>query len=315
MGEFELIELIRARVARAGSDASVVLGIGDDAAVIRPDPGMDLVAATDTLVSGRHFAPDGDPFAIGHQALAVNLSDIAAMGAEPRWLLLSLTLPEVPADWINGFLDGFLALAASTGTVLVGGNLASGPLSITVQVMGQVEPGRAVSRAGGAVDDLIVVTGTVGSAAAALQLGDQAAPPLVQRLQRPEPRMEAGRRVAPFAHAMVDISDGLVADLTHMLSPGLGARLALEDLPADDSLRQAVPEDARRWLLQLAGGGDYELLALIPPSRIQAAAEDLQTIGLPLTTIGQIERAPGVRCLRPDGTLLTLDRAGWDHFR
>ncbi len=316
MGEFELIDRIRSRVAAGPEDSSVVIGIGDDGAVIRPEPGYDLVATTDTLVAGRHFSDGFPPAAIGHLALAVNLSDIAAMGAIPRWALLSLTLPEARADWIDGFLDGFLPLCESAGVTLTGGNIASGPLSITVQVLGQVEPGKAVTRSGGRVGDRVVVTGTIGDAAGALELGHMASGPgsLFNRLAYPVPRLSAGRCLAGRVHALADISDGLLADLGHLLGDGLGAELELASLPTSRSLADHFPEPQSCWPLQLAGGGDYELIGLVPEQSEQLAVEACKQVDVELTVIGRVSKEPGIRCLRPDGSLFEHNRTGWDHF-
>lgn len=309
MGEFELIAKIR---ARASVDASVAVGIGDDAAVLRPDPGKELVATTDTLVCGRHFEDDWEPEDIGHLALAVNLSDLAAMGATPRWALLALTLPREDPDWLELFLDGFLDLAAAVDCPLVGGNLARGQLNITATVLGEVEAGCAATRTGAVPGDRIAVTGTLGDAAAALALGDKAPEELRRRLRRPEPRLEAGSMLSARCRAMIDISDGLVADLGHLLGAGHGARVELSALPSSEALMTSVPDAERRWRMQLTGGNDYELLVVLAPG---ADIDDLtRAAGIGLSEIGQIEEDPGIRCIRPDGTAMELPDGGWDHF-
>ncbi len=315
MEEFDLIARVRARVQEGPGEPSVVLGIGDDAAVLAPEPGHDLVATTDTLVAGRHFPPGLEAEAVGHLALAVNLSDIAAMGASPRWLLLSLTLPEGDEAWLDGFLEGFLGLAGKHGCVLVGGNMASGPMSITVQVLGQVATGRAVTRGGARAGDRIAVTGVVGEAAAGLALEPDAPAELAQRLFRPEPRLAAGTALAAHARAMVDISDGLLADLGHLLDPaGLGGVLELQCLPVSDALATAIPEPERRWRLQLSGGGDYELLVVLPPDAFPAAEAACRQAGCDLTEIGRVRPEPGIECRRPDGRPFVVEDRGWDHF-
>ncbi len=311
MGEFDLIERIRARV---DTDDSVVVGIGDDAAVLRPDPDRDLVVTTDTLVAGRHFENHWPASDIGHLALAVNLSDLAAMGARPRWALLSLTLPESNPDWLDDFLDGFLALASDYRTLLVGGNIASGPLSVTVQLMGDVEPGRSTLRTGARVGDIVAVTGSLGNAAAALELGASAPEALVERFHRPIPRIAAGARLVSHARAMIDISDGLIADLAHLLGDGLAARIDLENLPASPALQRAFSADQDRWRLQATGGNDYELLALMADDAFAAAQASLEGLNVALTRIGRIEAGQGIQCRRPDGSMLELDHGGWDHF-
>ncbi len=306
-GEFDLIARIR---ARAGSGPGVVLGIGDDAAVLQPDPEMQLVVTTDNLVEGRHFDARAGASDIGHLALAVNLSDLAAMGANPRWCLLALTLPEGDPVWLEGFLDGFLELAAEHHCALVGGNLARGTLNIAVTLIGQVRHQQFITRSGARPGDRIIVTGTLGDAAAALDSDAPADSFLAQRLRRPQPRLTAGQELASMAHTMIDISDGLSADLQHLLGPGLGARLELEHLPASDTLVRILPDQERRWKMQLKRGSDYELLACLPaqaslPPRIGDTA--IHEIGV-ITESGRIE------CIRPDGNLFEFQSGGWDHF-
>lgn len=311
VGEFDLIERIRRRVA---SDDSVPVGIGDDAAVITPSSGMALVAATDSLVLDRHFTADWPPADIGHLAMHANLSDLAAMGAKPRWVLLALTLPEDDGAWLEGFLDGFLAAAEDAGVVLVGGNISAGPLNIAVELLGEVSPGHVATRQGAQPGDWVVVTGMLGDAAAALSLQEQASADLVQRLRRPEARIRAGRVLAATAHAMIDISDGLLADLGHLLGNRLGAEIRLNDLPTSDALKVAVPESFARWCFQAGGGNDYELLATMP-ALSSAALEDLAAdAGIALTVIGRIDGSGRVRCLDDQGREVGDLKPGWDHF-
>ena len=312
MGEFELIERIRARV---GQDDSVLLGIGDDCAVIRPESGKDLVMTTDSIVAGRHFEDHWPPSDIGHLALAVNLSDLAAMGARPRWALLSLTLPDSDPDWLDGFLDGFLALASEQSMVLVGGNISSGPLNITVQLIGDAEIDRIIRRTGARPGDIVAVTGTLGDAAGALRLGESAPEFLVQRLHRPAPRIGAGSRLASWARAMIDVSDGLIADLAHLLGPGLAARIDLDSLPASPALTRAFSDNhEQRRSLQATGGNDYELLVILDDHDFEAAKASLDELDLALTRIGKIESGQGIQCWRTDGTTLEFNHGGWDHF-
>jgi thiamine-monophosphate kinase len=311
VGEFELIERIR---RRARQSDSVLLGIGDDAAVIQPAPGKAVVATTDALVLDRHFTADWPADDIGHLALHANLSDLAAMGATPRWALLALTLPEADETWLDGFLDGFLAAADETGVVLVGGNISAGPLNICVQLLGEVTPGEEATRNGAEVDDLLVVTGTLGDAAAALALKDRAPPALQARLHRPEARIRAGQVLAAHAHALIDISDGLLADLGHLLEGRLGARVNLDRLPVSDALLTGVPDVLERWRLQAGGGNDYELLAVLPPM----GELDLERLsveaGVPLTVIGEIDDSARLRCFDAEGSELAELAPGWDHF-
>jgi len=313
MNEFDLIAEISAEIkARAPIGPGVVLGMDDDAAVLQPSPGMQLVATTDNLVAGRHFVDAGDhraaPEEIGHLALAANLSDLAAMGATPRWCLLTLTLPEADPAWLRGFLDGFLALAAEHGCALVGGNIARGPLNIGVTALGEVPAAGFATRSGARPGQRIVVTGTLGDAAAGLKLNRATGDPLRARLLKPTPRIAAGRELAGLAAAMIDISDGLLADLAH-LAGELGAEVHCARLPTSPALGEAVPEPRERWALQCAGG-DYELLALV--------AEDAQLPasagGIGLSEIGRITDSGTIECLDANGQLFSTAGPGWDHF-
>ncbi len=311
MSEFDLIERIR---RRAGTSDLVPLGIGDDAAVILPTPGMALLATTDALVLDRHFTADWKPADIGHLAMHANLSDLAAMGARPRWVLLALTLPDDDPDWLEGFLDGFLDAAAANGVMLVGGNISSGPLNIAVELLGEADPRRVATRRGAEPGDRLVVTGTLGDAAAALDLGADAPEALVARLHRPEARLSAGRVLADQAHALIDISDGLLADLGHLLDASLGAEIRLDDLPASDALRVAVGDRLERWRYQAGGGNDYELLAAVP-EQLDVELEQLaEAAGTTLTEIGRLDDSGRVRCLDADGNELADLAPGWDHF-
>lgn len=310
MGEFELIERIRSR-APAGS--GVVLGIGDDAAVLAPTAGHELVVTTDSIVLDRHFTAEWPAADIGHLAAQANLSDLAAMGANARWALLALTLPEIDEDWVDGFLDGFLSAVGKAGMALVGGNLARGPLNIGVELIGEVPAGRAVTRRGARPGDCIAVTGTVGDAAAALALGTRAGQGLVERLRRPSARLRAGAALRSHARAMIDLSDGLLADLGHLLEPGQGAELDLDALPASTALLEAVPDPVERWRLQTGGGSDYELLAVLPPESDLAALS--AAAGVALTRIGRINDGGRVECRSLARNVPQDLGRGWDHFR
>lgn len=304
LSEPELIGVF-ARAAGAARD-DVVLGIGDDAAVLRPRPGHELVACTDTLVEGMHFVPGTDPESIGHKALAVNLSDIAAMGAEPAWATLSLTVPAPDLAWIDGFATGFTVLAARFGVMLVGGDTSRGPLSVTVQVIGQVPAGEAVTRSGARPGDALYVTGPLGDAALALrrtQDGAAVSPGLRARLERPEPRVAAGLALRGRAHAAIDLSDGLSTDLAHMAAAsGVGATIDAGSLPVSAEFRESGGDED----MQLHGGDDYELLFAIsgePP----AGTDGLR--------VGTVDADPGLRLVRRDGTVVTLEPRGYEHFR
>ncbi len=311
-GEFDLIARIRARVA---TRADVVLGIGDDAALLAPPPGRQLVVTADTLNEGVHFPRGTSPADVGWKALAVNLSDLASMGAEPTWCTLSLSLPRSDPAWIEGFLDGFLDLAGQHGIALVGGDTTRGPLSIAVTAMGLVEPGRALRRDGARVGDEVWVTGTLGDAAGGLALLDrEPVPALRARLDRPTPRVAAGRALAGIATACVDVSDGLLADLGHVCARShVAAHLDVDALPASAALREAFGE-ADRSALQASGGDDYELCFTAPADAggdIDAVSAQL---GLRFTRIGRIVAGEGVHPVDAKSQPWSSPRRGYDHF-
>ena len=328
MAEFDLIERIRARaIARDG----VLLGIGDDAALLQVPAGHELVVTADTLNAGVHFPADAAPADIGWKALAVNLSDLASMGARPAWCTLSLSLPGDDTAWLDAFLDGFLGLADTHAVALVGGDITRGPLSIAVTAMGWVEAGAALRRDGARPGDDVWVTGTLGDAAAALVLGgyvpiplDGVAMPVVEagnaaalraRLARPAPRVAVGRALAGLAHACVDVSDGLLADLGHICRrSGVGAEIELARLPASPALRAAYADDELRAALQAAGGDDYELCFSASTAAREAVARALEQAGTTGTRIGRITDGDGVRALAADGSPWRPFRGGYVHF-
>ena len=313
--EFSLIERIR---ARAGERTDVLLGIGDDAALLRVPEGHELVLSTDTLVAGVHFPEETAPADIGWKALAVNLSDLAAMGATPAWISLALTLPEPDIDWLDYFIDGFCELAEEHGVALVGGDTTRGPLSITLAAHGFVPSGQALRRAGARVHDEVWVTGTIGDAAGALQqwrAGGMQSAKLRYRLDRPTPRIAAGLALRGLASAAIDLSDGLAGDLGHVLrASGGGAELELGRLPTSLTLAEHFPDDDARWRLQLAGGDDYELCFTAAPADAFAIEQALAACELNATVIGRITAEPGMRLLRTDGSELALEGAGFEHF-
>ncbi len=314
-GEFQLIERIRARVARR---ADVPLGIGDDAALLQPPPGVQLAVATDTLNSGIHFPPETAAADIGWKALAVNLSDLAAMGALPAWCSLSLSMPDADGAWVDGFLDGFCALAERHGVALIGGDTTRGPLSVCMSVIGFVEPGAALRRDAAQAGDDVWVSGTLGDAAAALsfwQRGEPMPDGLRGRLDRPLPRVALGHALRSLANACIDVSDGLLADLGHLCAAsGLGAEVDVDALPASPALVALdVDADTRRtW--QASGGDDYELCFTASPDRADAVIEAASASGVAVTRIGRIAAGDGV-VARSDGTVWQPDRAGHEHFR
>ena len=328
LGEFELIDRFFRDCGATRTD--VVLGIGDDGALLRPPSGADLVAVSDTLVEGVHF-PAGSPAeSIGHRALAVNLSDIAAMGATPLWVLLSLTLPRVEEAWLAGFARGFGALARAHGVALVGGDTTRGPLTLGVQVLGTVPAGEGLRRSGGRPGDALFVTGTPGDAAAGLALimaadgsaaglrsdaSADALEALRQRFLFPTPRIAEGEALRGLASACIDISDGLVGDLGKLAAAsGCSAVLDLDALPRSAALAAFTPEAALRSMLD--GGDDYELLLAVPPAQVARVAS------IPgLTRIGELRDASTaarvtLRRRAADGTLSETPAtgAGFDHF-
>lgn len=311
-GEFDLIARIRARVA---TRADVVLGIGDDAALLAPPPGRQLVVTADTLNEGVHFPRGTSPADVGWKALAVNLSDLASMGAEPAWCTLSLSLPQSDPAWIEGFLDGFLDLAGQHGIALVGGDTTRGPLSIAVTAMGLVEPGRALRRDGARVGDEVWVTGTLGDAAGGLALlGREPVPALRARLDRPTPRVAAGRALAGIATACVDVSDGLLADLGHVCARShVAARIDVDALPASAVLREAFGE-ADRIALQASGGDDYELCFTAQADAGADIGAVSAQLGLRFTRIGRIVAGEGVHPVDAKSQPWSSPRRGYDHF-
>ncbi len=319
MAEFDLIARI---AARSLAREDVALGIGDDGALLVPPAGQQLVAVCDTLNAGVHFPVDTAPADIGWKALAVNLSDLAAMGAVPAWALLSLSLPRADARFVDDFMHGFSALADSVGIALVGGDTTHGPLSVCVTALGFVPNGEALTRTGAQPGDAVFVSGTLGDAAAALRLtqarvqsesGDACA--LRDRLNRPAPRLALGRALRGHATAAIDISDGLLADLAHIArGSGVGIELEAERLPCSAALA-ALCDAPTRLRHQATGGDDYELAFTLPPSRIDAVRGVLGERGAALTCIGRAVAGEGVRLLDGNGVPLVFERAGWEHFK
>jgi len=311
--EFDLIARIRERLA--GRD-DVVLGIGDDAALLAPPAGRQLVVAMDTLNADVHFPEGTAPADIGWKALAVNLSDLAAMGAEPAWCTLSLSLPNADAGFVDAFLDGFLALATTHGVALVGGDTTRGPLSICVTAHGFVLPGQALRRDGACVGDDLWVSGTLGDAAAALaqwSAGGDMDASLRARLDRPTPRVGLGAALCGIATACIDVSDGLLADLAHVCrASGVGAELDVDALPASPAFIANVAADARR-ALQAGCGDDYELCFSAPASR-RAAVEAAAAGHVQVTRIGRIVAGGGVAARDERGEPWEPPATGYQHF-
>jgi thiamine-monophosphate kinase len=322
LSEVELIRRFFARPADPRATAGVQLGIGDDAALLQVPEGSDLVVAVDTIVAGRHFPPGTDALAVGHRALAVNLSDLAAMGAEPRWATLALTLPAADPDWLERFAAGLFALAGRHGVALVGGDTTMGPLTISVQLMGVVDRGSALRRDGAKAGDLLAVTGTLGDAGAGLALCQgaltsiehDAARELVRRFEYPAPRVEIGAAARGIAHAAMDLSDGLVSDLPKLAAAsGLAAHVDIDRLPVSPAMRAlGMTDRARDWAL--AAGDDYELLFALPAHRYQELQRAAARFDIALTLIGAMRAGTGVTWSL-DGARFEPRVQGFDHFR
>jgi len=328
MDEFGLIRRYFASLSEP--DSSVIRGIGDDAAILAPPVGHELLMTSDTLVAGRHFPLSTTAFDIGWKSLAVNLSDLAAMGGHPLWFLLALTLPEPEEIWLASFSDGLGRLAHELGIALVGGDTTRGPLAITITAVGSVPAGTALRRDRARPGDLVCVTGTLGDAALGLRLTghraaamqDESREPCAQtqldlealraRLDRPTPRLQAGLALRDLATAAIDLSDGLSGDLGHVLAAsGVGAELDADALPMSAAFaRQA--ESGDRLALQAAGGDDYELCVCLPPACLAAAQRALGPV--PLTVIGRIDAEPGLRWRTADGRLLIPELRSYQHF-
>jgi len=315
LSEFDLISRYFAN--STGQREDVVLGIGDDCALLRVPEGYVLAVTVDCLVAGVHFYPGVDPESLGHKALAVNLSDLAAMGARPAWVTLALTLPENDPGWLAAFMTGFCALAGRYGVQLIGGDTTHGPLSITLQAHGFAPPDEALRRDSARVGDLVAVTGTLGDAGLALMPeydADQHQAYLRNRLERPTPRVEAGLSLVGSAHAAIDISDGLLADLGHICErSGVGASLDLERIPLSPAV-SAYVKKRHDWSIPLSAGDDYELCFTVPPGKRQEVETRLLDTGCRLTWIGVIEGSAGIRCLGADGREVDIGSRGYQHF-
>ena len=348
LGEFGLIDRIAAKV---GSSAGVITGIGDDAAVTAMTPGMQLLTSTDMLLEDVHFRRSWhDPYRLGRKSLAVSISDIAAMGAIPRWALLSLAIPaDLPLDFIDDFTRGFLALAAEQGVALIGGDTCSSRvgLVVSVTIMGEQLPGRILRRSGAQPADDIWVTGTLGDAALGLRMldFDSAQPPnfgsaqlpgfamsassslsgaegkdyLLSRLLDPTPRVSAGLVLAEsgLVSSMIDISDGLLADFGHIAEQsGVGGCICIDNLPLSGAFRLCagkLPE--LHYQLALAGGEDYELCFTAPPENREKIVECVKKCGVEVTPVGIVASLPGVAVIRADGTDFSSQIKGFNHFK
>lgn len=319
MNEFDLIRTFFA--SQGGAQDDIVVSIGDDAAVVNVPCGMQQVLTTDVLVAGTHFVADADPVGIGHKSLAVNLSDLAAMGATPKWFTLNLSLPEVNTDWLQGFCRGLFGLANQFSTALIGGDTVRGPLSIGIQAGGVVPAGTAMLRSGAKVGDRIYVTGTLGDAGVALlhqkgtlslEAADFAA--VQSRLDFPAPRVSEGLALRDCASSCIDISDGLLSDLGHIAAASrVGARIRLEQVPISAVYRKYL-EQPKGMDTAITAGDDYELCFTIPGPR-QSDFEKLSTKWeCGATYIGDIEKKPGVHVVDRSGAEHKPNTGGYEHF-
>ena len=315
LGEFDLIAKYFARPVRRA-----VLGGGDDCALLQPTPGLQWAISTDALVEGRHFLSTVPADALGHKALAVNLSDLAACGATPVAFTLSLTLPRVDEPFLAGFADGLYALAQQHDIELVGGDTTAGPLNIGITVMGELPPGQALRRSGAKAGDELWVSGRLGDARLALEafrgrvtLDGEAFAEVRRAMERPQPRVALGQALRGVASAAIDLSDGLVGDLGHILrASGVGATLALADIPHGPQVA-ACAEALRRTCL-LAGGDDYELLFAAPASAHARVRDAGARAGVAVARIGTLDARPGLRVVDARGAPVTLSERAFDHF-
>jgi thiamine-monophosphate kinase len=321
IGEFGFIDTISERV---GNDEAVLVGIGDDSAVTALSPGMVLLSTSDMLVEGVHFdLAWSDPYSLGRKSLSVNLSDIAAMGGIPKFALLSVAIPpDLPLEFIECFIDGFIGQAGRHGVTLTGGDTSSslGGFVISVTLLGEQYPERVVRRSNACTGDIICVSGTLGDSALGLKMlrnGDRRDEAVMRHLD-PAPRCELGRTLAEASipSSMIDVSDGLLADLGHILAKsGKGAIVEIDSLPLSDCFKMSVgcnsPEFRR---FPLSGGEDYELLFTVPPKRLDEARSAAEASGTPVTVIGKISLADGIILVDSSGMHYTPESCGYDHF-
>ena len=318
MSEFDLIRHLyeHINVVDGEGSSTCVIGIGDDGAVLDIPQGRQVVVTTDTLVEGVHFLKTTQAKSLGHKALAVNLSDLASMGAQPAWFFLALTLPAPDLPWLESFARGMGDLARSAGVMLAGGDTTRGPLSITITALGLVEHGMAMTRDGARNGDLVVVSGQLGDAAHALEIlktGGVPGPKSRAALESPEPRVQLGRQLRGLATSCIDISDGLVADLGHILEASVAGAEIHIDLLRCSSGMAGLPEGQRRQY-QTSGGDDYELCFTIPVNRREELDRIAKECECPLTVIGKINTSLDLVCTMADGNVFVPTEGGYDHF-
>jgi len=315
-GEFELIARYFTRPARTAG-----LGVGDDCALLAAPAGLSLAITADMLVEGTHFLPGADARKLGYKALAVNLSDLAAMGADPRWFLLAIALPNENETWLAGFSAGLFALADEHKIELVGGDTTRGPLNISITAIGTLPIGYALRRDGATLGDDIWVSGSTGDAALGLarlqgrvRLSEEHAALCVARLEMPQPRIALGRKLRGIACAAIDVSDGLLADLGHILERSkVGAEIEFASLPRSAAIGNCADADLARACL-LAGGDDYELVFTAPASQRDAVAAAAASVDVPVTRIGRIVAGDALALLDADGKPMPVGKKGYDHF-
>lgn len=318
MKEFDFI---RSYLAAAPKDEGVLLGIGDDAALIRPSAGFDLCVSSDMLLEGRHFFAGTSPQDVAHKVLAVNLSDMAAMGARPRWVSLSVALPRLREDWLLAFCETWFALCEQYGVSLIGGDTTRGDGVFSVNIIGEVPQGKALRRDAAQAGDDIWVSGVIGSAAFALQhhLGNLTLPETVlascdEALLRPQPRVALGRNLLDIAHAAQDVSDGLLQDLGHIAAAsGCAAEIWADKVPLLPELA-ALMSSATLLQTALTGGDDYELLFTAPYSARERVWEAARLSGVPVGRIGVIKAGSGVSVKDGNGAVVVFEKQGFDHF-
>lgn len=319
MQEFSLID--RYFRVRAGKREDVLLGIGDDCALLKVPKNRVLVVTIDTLVSGVHFFADVDPYDLGYRSLAISLSDIAAMGALPSWVTLAITLPKADEIWLQSFSNGFFDLLEKFSLELVGGNTTSGPLCITTELHGFLPENKALKRSGAKVGDLIYVSGTLGDAGLALKvlkkevdnLSLAQRQHLLRKFNRPEPRVFEGQALLDIASSAIDISDGLVLDLSHILEASqVGASIFVEDLPLSFVLQKEIAREMA-YELALSSGDDYELCFTIPPERNEDFLKLCSRFECGFKLIGVVEKERGLQVKYHDNRIFPLARLGYEH--
>lgn len=321
MSDVAEFDVIRKYFTPVSLDNDVILGVGDDCAVLQAPADKQLVMTVDTLVSGVHFPVSTSAADIAHKTAAVNLSDLAAMGAKPAWAMLALTLPDIDEDWIQEFSSSLLNVLSVYGVKLIGGDTTQGPLTISLQLTGFVEPGLAMKRNAAEAGDLIFVSGTLGDAALGLAMLEQSDiegfDNILHRLNRPTPRIELGLSLAEYCSCAIDISDGLLADLGHILEASqCGATIYIDSLPASEGFIQfyAKRDEAPECELMLRGGDDYELCFTINPAEEKNILRLADELGVKLSCIGRIEQNTGLQLIGADGKSQQVKAEGFQHF-